>query len=141
VRKGTSKHFSEDSYPGKRRFIRLSRKNQSTLPPPAFFAMVAERSSRYVPLSFLLGASCLLPEPTSRGMTAELPVTSTGARTNAADLTPAEQRVCDLILRGLSNKEIASELGRAEPTIKNQVAAILRKHGVPSRARLLALHR
>jgi DNA-binding NarL/FixJ family response regulator len=45
------------------------------------------------------------------------------------------------LLRGLSNKEIASELGRAEPTVKNQVASILRKHRVPSRARLLALHR
>lgn len=57
------------------------------------------------------------------------------------DLTPAERRVCELLLRGLSNKEIASELGRAEPTVKNQVASILRKHRVPSRARLLALHR
>jgi DNA-binding NarL/FixJ family response regulator len=45
------------------------------------------------------------------------------------------------MLQGLSNKEISTALGRAEPTIKNQVASILRKHGVPSRARLIAQFR
>lgn len=104
--------------------------------------MVAERSSaRYVPLSFLFGASCLWPGPAARAAAPEASGATNGTRAHAAELTPAEQRVCDLILRGLSNKEIAGELGRAEPTIKNQVAAVLRKHGVPSRARLLALHR
>jgi DNA-binding NarL/FixJ family response regulator len=100
--------------------------------------MVASRSSRFVPSSLLFGASCLLPD---RPVSPPLPA---GTRPNAAfdpDLTPAEQRVCELLLTGLSNKEIANELGRAEATIKNQVASILRKHGVPSRARLLALHR
>jgi DNA-binding NarL/FixJ family response regulator len=100
--------------------------------------MVASRSSRFVPASFLFGASCLLP------MRQEPPPADPTARTTVAldpDLTPAEQRVCELLLTGLSNKEIASELGRAEATIKNQVASILRKHGVPSRARLLALRR
>lgn len=100
--------------------------------------MVASRSSRFVPSSLLFGASCLLPArqelspvlPTDRAPTAFAP-----------DLTPAEQRVCDLLLTGLSNKEIANELNRAEATIKNQVASILRKHGVPSRARLLAIRR
>ncbi|MBI5423133.1 MAG: response regulator transcription factor [Opitutae bacterium] len=42
--------------------------------------------------------------------------------------------MCELLLPGLSNKEIAHELGRTEATIKNQVALILRKHRVPSRA-------
>jgi DNA-binding NarL/FixJ family response regulator len=110
--------------------------------------MVAQRSSaRFVPFSFLAGASCLLPEATLARAHAEparssfvAPATADG-RSLAADLTAAEQRVCELLLRGLSNKEIASELGRAEPTIKNQVAAVLRKHGVPSRARLIALLR
>lgn len=92
--------------------------------------MVASRSD-FVPSSLLLGASCLL---TSRPYFAPRP---RAAVTDAA-LTPAEQRVRELLLTGLSNKEIASELNRAEATIKNQVASILRKHGVPSRARLLA---
>jgi two-component system nitrate/nitrite response regulator NarL len=59
----------------------------------------------------------------------------------AAALTPAEQRVLQLVQLGLSNKEIAAALDRAEPTIKNQVASCLRKFGVPSRARLMALLR
>ena len=58
-----------------------------------------------------------------------------------ATLTPAEQRVLAMVQLGLSNKEIASTLNRAEPTIKNQVASCLRKFGVPSRARLMALLR
>lgn len=92
--------------------------------------MVAQRSrSDFVPSSLLLGASCLL---TSR------PHFVASRAATGPGLTPAEQRVRELLLTGLSNKEIASELNRAEATIKNQVASILRKHGVPSRARLLA---
>lgn len=59
----------------------------------------------------------------------------------ALPLTQAEARVLFLIQQGLSNKEISSVLGRAEPTIKNQVAACLRKYQVPSRARLMAVAR
>lgn len=89
--------------------------------------MVASRSpSDWVPISLLTGASCLLPERPR------------GAAARTA-LTPAEQRVLALLRAGLSNKEISAQLGRAEPTIKNQVSSILHKHGVPSRARLLAL--
>lgn len=62
-------------------------------------------------------------------------------RGGAAVLTPAEARVCELLLQGLSDKEIAAALGRALPTVKHQVSSILRKHGVPSRARLIALRR
>ncbi|MBX3737901.1 MAG: response regulator transcription factor [Candidatus Didemnitutus sp.] len=100
--------------------------------------MVASRSSRFVPLSLLVGASCLLPvrQETSPVVSASRPLA-----TLVPDLTPAELRVRDLLLTGLSNKEIASELNRAEATIKNQVASILHKHGVPSRARLLAMKR
>ena len=58
-----------------------------------------------------------------------------------APLTLAERRVLFLVQQGLSNKEISSVLGRAEPTIKNQVSACLRKYQVPSRARLMAVLR
>lgn len=81
----------------------------------------------------MFGASCLLP----LRQEAPPPVVSTTRPASALDLgiTPAEQRVCALLLAGLSNKEIASELNRAEATIKNQVASILRKHGSrPARA-------
>lgn len=63
------------------------------------------------------------------------------SRFSAPVLTPAETRVLAYLLSGLCNKEIASELNRAEATVKNQVASILRKHGVPSRTRLMAVLR
>lgn len=91
-----------------------------------------------VPSSYLDGTCCLLSGqrtlPRDRARTQ-------GPRHSLRALTPAEQRVLSLVLSGLSNKEIASVLGRAEPTIKNQVSAILVKFGVPSRARIQALLR
>lgn len=74
---------------------------------------------------------CLLPAPV----------------TNRAQLFPgepalllsdAENRVLALLAAGYSNKEIALRLKKAEPTVKNQVAAILHKLGQSSRARLIA---
>jgi DNA-binding NarL/FixJ family response regulator len=52
-------------------------------------------------------------------------------------LTPAERRVAVQVARGLSNKEIAQAVGRAEPTIKHQLAGVLRKLGVQSRSQLI----
>jgi len=52
--------------------------------------------------------------------------------------TPAEYRVLALLLAGYSNKEIGAQLNRAESTVKNQVASLLRKYRVPTRARLIA---
>lgn len=54
------------------------------------------------------------------------------------DLSPAECAVARLVLDGLSNKEIASSLGRSDLTVKAHVAAILRKAQAPSRGRFIA---
>ena len=54
-------------------------------------------------------------------------------------LTPAERLVAVHVAQGLSNKEIASVFGRAEPTVKNQVATALRKFGLQSRCQLIVL--
>ena len=112
--------------------------------------MVA-RSSRavLVPFTLLEGASCLLPErrrvrlplPPSAPVGSGRLVPAVRPASAAPALTAAELRVCELMLEGLANKEIAAALDRAEATIKNQVAAVLRKHGVPSRMRLMALYR
>jgi two-component system, NarL family, response regulator DevR len=72
-----------------------------------------------------------------------LPVPATNRRRlfpaePATLLTAAECRVLEFLGAGYSNKEIAVRLGKAEPTVKNQVAAILRKLGAPTRARLIA---
>lgn len=55
--------------------------------------------------------------------------------------SPAERVVVHLLTRGLSNREIATVLGKSEATVKNQVSACLRKCGVPTRMKLLALLR
>lgn len=51
-------------------------------------------------------------------------------------LTQREREIVDLIVRGLTNMEIATLLGTAPATVKNQVAAILRKTGTANRTEL-----
>jgi DNA-binding CsgD family transcriptional regulator len=53
-------------------------------------------------------------------------------------LTPAERLVAAHVVEGLSSKEIAAVLGRAEATIKHQISSILSKTGIPTRARFIA---
>lgn len=59
----------------------------------------------------------------------------------SATLSPAERAVTAHLCRGLSNREIAAVLGKSPATVKNQVATILGKIGVPTRTRLIALLR
>jgi DNA-binding NarL/FixJ family response regulator len=68
---------------------------------------------------------CLLPRPVSPPPSLE-------------PVTPAEQEVLAYLCAGYSNKEIARFLGKAEPTVKHQVSACLRKFGLSSRMRLMA---
>ena len=56
------------------------------------------------------------------------------------ELSPQQERVLELIVDGLSNREIAARLGLAEKTIKNYVSAILDKLGLRSRTQA-ALYR
>lgn len=58
-----------------------------------------------------------------------------------AGLSPAELVAAMQLVQGSSNKEIAQALGKSACTVKNQVSAILRKCGCPSRARLMVLLR
>ncbi|HKE84328.1 MAG TPA: response regulator transcription factor [Vicinamibacterales bacterium] len=52
----------------------------------------------------------------------------------AEPLTPREQEVLEHIVAGRSNRQIASELGISEHTVKFHVSAVLGKLGVSSRA-------
>ena len=56
-------------------------------------------------------------------------------------LTPSERRVLQLINEGLSNKEIARELGIAVATVKHHVHSILSKLGVHRREEAAAFFR
>lgn len=55
-----------------------------------------------------------------------------------ARLTPMERRVLDLVGQGLSNREIADELGIAEKTVKNHVTSVLAKMGLQRRTQVVA---
>lgn len=57
---------------------------------------------------------------------------------NHWQLTQAEQEVARLVLKGLSNKEIATVRQSSEPTVKQQMNALYRKSGLESRAQILA---
>lgn len=48
-------------------------------------------------------------------------------------MTPRQRDVAALVARGLSDKQIARELGRSPATIKNHVHAVLRATGVANR--------
>lgn len=55
-------------------------------------------------------------------------------------LTPTERMVAIHLVQGLSNKEISTLLGKAEPTVKHQVSSILRTTNVQSRCQFIALY-
>ncbi len=57
------------------------------------------------------------------------------------DLSPKERKIVKLILRGLSNKEIAAEINVGEQTIRNYVSKIYDKLGVPDRKGVITLAR
>jgi two-component system, NarL family, nitrate/nitrite response regulator NarL len=51
-------------------------------------------------------------------------------------LTPRQQQILRALLSGSTNREIASELGLREQTIKNQLTVIYAKLGVRNRLEL-----
>ncbi len=65
-----------------------------------------------------------LPPPVSRALYSRIP---------NSDLSAREREVLNLIVRGRSNKEIATELGITESTVKCHVSVILMRHNVSDR--------
>jgi DNA-binding NarL/FixJ family response regulator len=67
---------------------------------------------------------------------------SRSAETNALGLrvrlTARQREVLDLMMRGLSNTEIAERLVLAVPTVKSHVRAVLRASGAVNRSDALA---
>jgi DNA-binding NarL/FixJ family response regulator len=63
----------------------------------------------------------------------------TNAAIAMASLSPAQTRLLPPLARGLSNKDIAEELGVTEATVKAHLTAAFRKLGVGSRTQALLL--
>jgi non-specific serine/threonine protein kinase len=53
-------------------------------------------------------------------------------------LTRREQEVATLVARGLTNRQLATELSISERTASNHVAKVLKKLGLRSRAQIAA---
>ncbi|HET9533501.1 MAG TPA: response regulator transcription factor [Blastocatellia bacterium] len=62
--------------------------------------------------------------------------TTEHARITDEDLTEAELRIAEAVARGLSNKEVASELGISVRTVENHVSHILAKKGFSNRVEI-----
>ncbi len=60
---------------------------------------------------------------------------------NSLGLSRREQQLVGLIQRGLTNKEMASQLNLSEQTVKNHVHRILRKLGAPDRLAIVEVCR
>lgn len=60
------------------------------------------------------------------------------AQRRKVHLSPREQEVSDLVARGLTNRDIAAELGISERTVDSHVQHILNKLGFRSRAQIAA---
>lgn len=56
-------------------------------------------------------------------------------------MTPAEAEVVSLVVRGLTNKEVAHVLRKSELTVKNQLGSVYRKLGLKRRLQLIAQFR
>ena len=81
----------------------------------------------------------LAPLPVRR---ADADVAPAGARTDDPVLTARQRQVVDGLIRGLTNKEIAAELGVGPDAIKRTISRLLIKLNVQSRTALVqvALH-
>lgn len=53
--------------------------------------------------------------------------------------SPRQQEVLDLLVRGMTNKEIGGRLGITERGVKHHVSRLLALHAVGNRAELIAI--
>lgn len=60
-----------------------------------------------------------------------------GVREHPPSFTGREREIVDLLMQGMSNRQIAQNLGIAEATVKKHLHHVYRKLGVRSRALLI----
>lgn len=83
------------------------------------------------------GRSILDPAITARVMKL---VKSGGSQDSLGSLSPQESRVLALIADGRTNKEVGSEMGLSEKTVKNYLSNIFEKLHVSRRAQAAAIY-
>jgi non-specific serine/threonine protein kinase len=107
---------------------------RSRLDEAAFSAAWAKGSAMSSGEAVEYATSATEPLPPAEYTVPEKPLVGRGS----VSLTRREEEVADLVARGLTNRQIASELSISEHTVANHVAKILRKLGVASRAQIAA---
>ncbi|MFC4605933.1 ATP-binding protein [Rhodococcus kronopolitis] len=84
------------------------------------------------------GAGLTLDEIVAFAVGDEPPPAEATTRHPAAELTPREQEVADLVARGLTNRAIADQLVISQRTVQGHVEHVLSKLGFTSRAQIAA---
>jgi DNA-binding NarL/FixJ family response regulator len=70
--------------------------------------------------------------------TSPQPLPEPRAAASPESITPREEEIAALVARGLTNRQIASELSISEHTVATHVSKIMRKLGLSSRSQLAA---
>lgn len=83
------------------------------------------------------GAAMTSKNPRPIGVPATIKGKPNPEHTPVFQLTLQQQRVCELVSRGLSNKEIASEMGIGSRTVENHRLLVYRKLGVRNAVELV----
>lgn len=100
------------------------------------------RNSLVAAITLLVSGMSFAPRPAFQRMSNKLEGQQEAAAHQGGEkpthLSAREQEVHDLIVQGLSNKQIAERLSIKEVTVKEYVSIILRKFGVKSRAQIIA---
>jgi DNA-binding NarL/FixJ family response regulator len=83
----------------------------------------------------------LLPKPTGRALPRQLrrPDPAPGTRSQAGRLTERERQVLELLVDGLSNRQIGQALEVSEHAAKRAVALVLSKLNCPNRTQAVAV--
>lgn len=86
----------------------------------------------------LAAASRYVPEPSPEAVAPE-PHSEAAAITSLADLSPRQRHVLELLVKGMSNKEIAREMNLGIGTVKVHITALFTKLGVSNRTSAVAV--
>jgi len=113
---------------------------ESVMAGAAGYVIKEVRSSDLVQAIRTIAAGRSLLDPTTTSqLLARLRSTKEQAQSPLHELTDQERRVLDLIGRGMTNREIGSEMHLAEKTVKNYVSSLLAKLGMQRRTQVAVL--